>query len=509
MTEAALKNREPVMRPPAGGPTGFSLIWPLLIIVGAACLACTNDSFWIDECISTEFAKHRTLAETWTAMRTFPEVQLPLYMLYLWICAHLFGTEEWVLRAVNLPWFITGATVFVAYISRAVGSAVIPALLIAWSAFVWYYLNEARVYSAQLGFALALIGSAAGILQSIVMNRLNRVCWRLFLISLFLLCGTSVLGAVWGFFFFGGFLLMLGSSDRLRLLRLAPGSAAACGVGLAALAGYYAWTMTLSSKPAPGATTPQTMVFVFYELLGAAGLGPGRFDLRAVGPSAVKPFVAPLLLFAGVVMIIFWRGLREMAGRFGRRKLVIGILSVAVPLLLLCFLGVSTSFRVLGRHATPVLPFVLLILGFGIVSLSRRRGGGGKLIVGTFLLLSLGSSLAIRFARRHEKDDYRSAAAIARVAVANDYRVWWNAAPSGAAYYNLSEDSGEEQGQAGMKILVNPTRPQIEALPPPDLIITSKKDAYDNSGAVETYAMGRNYRADAGVSAFIIWTRAR
>jgi len=198
---------------------------------------------------------------------------------------------------------------------------ILALLFTLYHAFTWFYLNEAKVYSGQLGFALALTGAGAALLVTLNAGKPSRGWWRLFLLSLWLLCGTSVLAMFFSFFFLLAYIAIVPAPDRRSLLRLAPGSLAACLAGLLVWAGYYAWTMTFAGPPtAVGTTTPQTIVFIFYELLGFAGWGPGRNDLRANGVSALKSFLLPLMIFGTLVGTTTWLGLKEACARFGRRR---------------------------------------------------------------------------------------------------------------------------------------------------------------------------------------------
>jgi len=487
---------------------GAGWIWPLALLGGAALLAVTGRTFWIDECVSAQFASEPTLAGCWTAMRRFPEIQLPFYMLYLWSYIKGFGSGEWVLRMAGLPWLVGGALLFVVSVGRAIGSRMLVALLVAWSPFAWFYLNEARVYSIQLGLALAVVGAGVAVLQSVATQRPSRAWARALLLSLWLLCGTSVLGAMWGFFFFFGFLLAVPRAQWTSLLRLIPGSVTACVLGLAALAGYYAWTMTLHAKPTPGVTSVQTVAFVWYEILGAAGLGPGRNHLREAGVGALKPFLAPLLLFAVLVAVVLGQGVKELATRYGRRCLVPVLVGGFTPFALLLVLGVMTQLRVLGRHATPLLALLLMVLAFGLVRLARGRGWSGRGLAGSFLLLCLASCLSIRFAARHEKDDYRSAAAVAKSAVTTGQSVWWSADESSAAYYGVALEK-TFAGAGPTQLVVNRSDDELRGLKEPGVIILSKPDIYDNTGALARYVQGRGYRVAGQLPAFVIWTKDR
>jgi MFS family permease len=374
----------------------------------------------------------------------------------------------------------------------------VPALLISASAFAWYYLNEARVYSLQLGLALALAGSSTVMVSSALAGAPGRNWWRCFLTSLFLLCGTSPLGAVWGVFFFAAVLFLIPRRRWRELWRLAPVAGGVCVAGLAGLAAYYAWTLTLPARPTAGTTNAQTVLFVFYELLGLSGWGPGRNDLRSAGVGALKPFVVFLAPFAMLAGVVGWNGFRELCSRFTLRRVLWVMALAGAPLLLICALGVATHFRVLGRHAMPLLPLLLLGLAFGIVRLMRLKHG--RWMAGLFLVGCLGSSLLIRFAPRHEKDDYRSAAARAQSAAESGQQVWWNAEKFGASYYHIAD-------QPRIALVINATKESLQTQPEPDLIVASRPESYDNTGAVAVYVKERDYRLVETRPPFVFWAR--
>jgi hypothetical protein len=489
-------------------PSSFrsSNTWLALLIAGMAALAVTNRSFWIDEYFVAELIKETTLGRLWERIKHYPEVQMPLYMSYIWAQTRVFGTSEWLMRAAGIPWFVAGAIVFLIGMRRVIGTALVPALVVSSSAFAWYYLNEARVYSLQMGMALALAGSGAALIQSLSANQPVRGWMSVFLASLWLLCATSVLGAMWGFFLFAGFAFIVPRSHWWPLLRMAPFGLTVCALGLAALAGYYAWTTTLQPKPTPGETTVQTALFACYEIIGASGLGPGRIDLRANGIGALKPFAIPLTLFLATGALVLWQGLREFHKRCGWRRTGLFLGMMALPFIVLCTLGVFTHMRVLGRHATPLLPLVLVLFAFGIVRLTRSNGAPGRIIASLFLFLSLVSCLSVRFASRHEKDDYRSAAHVAKVAVAEGKKVWWNANDMGADYYQVPVQ--KDFFQPGLiKLILNRSEDDLRSLPEPDIVIASKPDLFDRQGGLDAYLRRRGFRPTAHLPAFTIWSR--
>jgi hypothetical protein len=321
-----------------------------------------------------------------------------------------------------------------------------------------------------------------------------------------LFCGTSILAAAWGAFFLVAFLACIPRATWFQWFRATRWTTAVCAVALAALAAYYAWTLTLHTKPTTvGTTTMQTMVFVFYELLGAAGLGPGRNDLRATGASVLKPFAAPILLYAAVVGWVIWCGAKEIARRFEIKRVLLVAALALIPFLALCAIGISTRFRVLGRHATPLLPLLWVVLAFGISRIVPAKARTALIVAGIFCSLSLASSLSIRFAARHEKDNYRDAAAFARRAALAGGTIWWNADRLGADYYNLSQNDPTLGGR--VNLVIETSAEDLNKLPEPGTVVTSKPDIYDPDGAVAEYLAVRQYDIAARFAGFVIWKK--
>lgn len=124
-------------------------VFALAVAVG--CLAISNRSFWIDETLSALKALMPTLGDWWRGMvqEKASDLQMPLYMVYLWGWEKLFGSGEWALRAANLPWFGAGVGWFVLAFPRG-GQRGLALLVALCSAMAWYYLDEARPYTMQL-----------------------------------------------------------------------------------------------------------------------------------------------------------------------------------------------------------------------------------------------------------------------------------------------------------------------------------------------------------------------
>ena len=177
-------------------------------------------------------------------------------------------------------------------------------------------------------------------------------------------------------------------------------------------------------------------------------------------------------------------------------------LATGLPAAFIVAAGVALHFRVLGRHFTPLLPVVFLILAAGILA-AWRRGPAGKLLVAVFFGLYLASALSLRLSARHEKDDYRAAANLAKAALATGKTVWWNATKHGAAYYHVPQADAAHP-QAGVWVLLNPL-PETLPATRPDLIIASREDVFDAYGAMARFLAQAHYHVATNLMAFTVW----
>ena len=260
----------------------------------------------------------------------------------------------------------------------------------------------------------------------------------------------------------------------------------AAGGLLVVFAGYYLWTLSLGARASASATTTLGSVcFVGYELLGFGGLGPGRLELRTAGLAALRPYLAWLGLYGVAIAILMGAAvLQEIKGR-NRRHLVLALCCVLPPAFILA-VGCVAHFRVLGRHFAPIVPVFLLLSASGLAWLWSRRGAWARVVALAFCGLSLLSCLSLRFSPRHEKDNYRAAAALARTALSKGQSVWWNAAEVGARYYHVPLTT--DPGRRGAALLVlNPARGTLSHLPLPQVIIASKPDLYDGQSALAEF----------------------
>jgi hypothetical protein len=482
------------------------------IFMAGAILACllavTARSLWIDEIETARIARQPSLADACRQVNEIhgSEMQMPLYVLWIWACAKFAGAGELALRAVNALWFIPGVLAFtLALPGRAARTAVF--LLAAGSPFLWYYLNEARPYSMQAGASLLVFAVILHWWKN--PDAPVKTEWRFALVfaaALVLLGGSSMLCLI-----LAGTPLLAAAVllPPKRLWELArafwPVWLAVLGIWL--LTGiYYLWTLQTGARGASIAGTDwKNILFIGYELCGFDGLGPGRLEIRDGGLRVFQSHAAGLFLFAATVFILAAMGARDLRRRLGGRKFLGLTLAALLPAGMILAAGALLHFRVLGRHLAALSPVVFLILAAGVLA-AWRRGKAGKIIVAVFFAGYLASSLSLRFAARHEKDDYRGAAVIANTALADGRTVWWNALPDGAVYYRLplAEAGADDRGA---RALVNPARETLAAMERPDVVIASRQDVFDASGALAEFLAREHYRQRAGLTAFTVWER--
>jgi len=322
---------------------------------------------------------------------------------------------------------------------------------------------------------------------------------------LVLLCGTTLLGAIWSG---GALLLMLLWLPRRRLWELwraGQGRVAATGCILLGVGAYYFWTLRIGARATAFATTDwRSMGYIVYEQLGFGGLGPGRTDLRVGGVSLLRPYAPALLAYAALVGALAVRGVGELARRLSVRGLAALATAFAAPTILLLSVGMSSHWRVLGRHCIVLMPAWVTLLGFGLSGFWRGRSWIGKAAGAAFLVMALWSCASIRFAARHQRDDYRDAAQVVRAALARGGVAWWNAVSGGARYYQVPLATGApEPGKAAL--LVNVPAAWLSGMEKPDVVAVSKPELFDVQGGVATYLAEHHYRPVERFAAFTIW----
>jgi len=269
-----------------------------------------------------------------------------------------------------------------------------------------------------------------------------------------------------------------------------------------AIAVYYFWTLRLGARAsAVDRTGFATVGFVFYELLGILGLGPSRFALRQTGVQALTAYIPAVSIGVLVALSLCVVGAAELRKRATRRDFIFFGIAVGLPFALVIGGAELTHVRILGRHCMPLLPFVLALQAIGLRHLLFGKSVWFRVAAVTAAVVMLISALEIRIAPRHRRDDYRTAAAETRRAIANGKKVWWVADETAGTYYNVPLNSNYLLDVGTL------TRIDLEKLEQPDLIVFSKPDIYDPAGNVEVYLLRHDFRAKHVLPAFQIFER--
>jgi hypothetical protein len=474
---------------------GAIAFWALL--VGA--LAVTNQSLWIDEGSAALKAMEPSLGGWWDNLRSEGNSNLQLIgeLFYLWGWEKIFGASEISLRASNIPFFVGGVVALAWGLAPRRPRQTAIVLLALTNAFLWYYLSEARPYIVLFGFA-AITAACLFRLVREPEESLQSALWvRLFCAGVIGLCLTSLIAVPSALGAIAALLYWSGPRATSRCALRFKASSALLITALAGLGLYYLWTLQLGARAsAVGRTGWMNLVFIFYELLGSIGLGPGRLALRENGTSGMVPYLPLMMVGALALLVLLVAAFIALKKKIDRRHVLFFAIAVGVPFVLVFVAGVLGHMRLVGRHLTPLLPFLLGILATGLAMLFSDPAPWKKWlgigVLGIFLL----SALEIRLAPRFRRDDYRSAAAIARAAVDSGQQVWWLADISTGRYYHVPFDSPQ--------LTVGSDLPGPKA--PPDLVIFSKPDIYDSSFFVSSYLDRKGFKVTKVLPAFVILT---
>jgi len=253
-----------------------------------------------------------------------------------------------------------------------------------------------------------------------------------------------------------------------------------------------------------------------YELLGVAGLGPGRGELRA-SPAALLAFLAPVLAYTFLLVSFICAGTALALYRHNHanrwKGAVVFWFTPAALAATAILAGIVGDFRLVGRHLTPILPFVLILFSLAADTLWHTRlRMVGRAIAILAILAMLGSALAYRTGARHAKDDYRSAASLAHETLAEGGTVWWAADPAGARYYDLdlgvlsATAHGPTMSANRAHLAWNVPESVVAMLPGVDMVILTKPDVYDEQGILRKLLAGHSYTLHAAKQSFRIYT---
>ncbi|HXR04855.1 MAG TPA: hypothetical protein VN836_09125 [Verrucomicrobiae bacterium] len=507
MNNPAASNRmteTPNQTEPSEGGLNWEIFFPVVLALVVGAMAITSQSFWMDECSTAILAVQPTFA-AWRhslMLDAGANNQMPIYMFHVWVWQKLFDNSELALRASNLSWLALG---FLAIPRRQA----LFLFTLATSSFLWYYLNEFRPYVALISSALLMLGAVWHLVEMPEKpeNKTQELIWvGCFCLGMVLLSGVSLIGVIWTAAGVGAATAVLGRERGRQLLwRHLPifmGTAAP----MLLLAIYYVVSLENGHRAVSGSTGLGNAVFIMYELTGFTGLGPGRLEIRAGGAAAFLPFIAPLLVYATVLACILFAGGKYILQNFPRRVWLGVTAAFGAAAVFLLLVGVVTDFRVLGRHFSPLLLGVLLVIYSGLRDW-EQRGGWRRLMVALFLLLSLTSALSARFGERHAKDDNRAAATVARTAFAGKKNVWWCTDGGSGYWYGLPLVPAKTNTVAPGRIwwVADPPPEWLTNAAPPDLLILCKPELFDRSGETRAFLERNHYHLTQKFQAFTLW----
>jgi hypothetical protein len=491
-------------------------------------LAISGESLWIDEFWTAYFAEVGSLRE-WVELVLIPKgSQTPIHFFQYFVWGRLFESTELMLRMANLPLFVLGQVcLFWALRTYDRTFSTFVLLVGALHPLIWQYANEARPY--------ILMYAGAQMVLAYLLHLRARVQWRLdpspmfaamFVVGGILLFGASLLGAFW-VFAAGVYAIQL-HQRHLGWRYLALGAHAVLLsiflVVVSLLCVYYISSLLQGAGGSRVSTsTPATMAFAAYELVGLSGIGPGRHELRDLGPAALRPYVPALLLASVIIGVTLLCGAREAHKRLGALEMTIVVSLALLPIFIVLLSGFVMGWRVVGRHLFATIPVINLLFAAGMVWLWDAQAGRrwlGRLVAVACLATLAASALSMRFAPQHAKDDYRLAASIAVDALGRGERVWWAADYLGAHYYRLpgsfdyrGELTGEHSppfctDQPGIQATSNLPAECLQTLSPPDTVIFARPETFDLSGDMRRYLQAAGFVKVQDMPAIAIWRPA-
>ena len=430
------------------------------------------------------------------------DLQMPFYMFYLWGWAKVFGTSELALRAANIPWFVAAILALCWGLARDRQLRICVLVIALTNAFLWYYISEARPYTVLFAFSAMTFAALFRLRRSANLSPEFQSIFGWFCFGMVGTCATNLIAVPWAIAALCAFIWWSGWRFSFEKALRSPWVFGLTAITLTGLAFYYLWTLRAGARASDVARTDLTnLAFAFYELVGLSGIGPGRLALREQGVRALSDY-APYLLAGGMAIFAFSAAaLIELRNKVTRRDLTFFGICTIFPLTLLILMAEVAHMRLLGRHFVPLLPFLLVFLGVGFRRLLfapsiwlRASACFGALILAV-------SALEIRFATRHQRDDYRGAATIARQAIADGQKVWWAADITAAAYYAVPLNSPL------LTVGINLNDPSFKLLSAPDVVCLSKPDIYDPDAKIRRYLREHYLKVTRELLAFQIFER--
>ena len=383
-TRAASEPFAPVT-PPARARTRLASTDLLLIGITAAACAIRlfrlgHQSYWLDEAYTVMIVK----SSFGHMLRTIPRTEKtpPLYYLFAWVWARVFGTGAFALRSVSA---IAGKlTVPVAALTaRRLFNAraeIFTAILVAVNPFLVYYSQEARSYSLLVLFSACALWAFVEAWKT-GSNR-SLVAWAIFA-TLALLTH-----------YFAAFLLIPESIAliwRLRDRRAVLSSAAWVAVGITLLPLIFAQRNEGGFSFISAVPLHTRVVGIPHDFV----VGSGTFPIH------VLPGLAAAIVALGMLACVVLPNLR----RHGVMLVFLAGMGVAVPTVL----ALGGLDYMLSRNELPILIPILIACGAGLAGLRP------EIVALALLAISVGLALMVNgyyaYDKALQRDDWRSVAA--------------------------------------------------------------------------------------------------
>jgi hypothetical protein len=506
------------------GRSGAILILSFFCSILVAVGAISSSSLWPDEFGTWFFTRADSVADWWEKFGAWrdADTQLVLYHFLMYGWTKVVGTGAAAMRASNFIMFAMANFALVwPFRSRPiVAFAVI--LTSCLSATLWYYLNEIRPYIMLYTGACLMVGGTIEMMAS--QQKARPLGMTVFCLGAVVSSGASVLGVAWAasaalFVLIYWLAVRKNSlSDILSGNYLTLAIAALC---IAALLAHDVRMFALGARPTLlYETDVLTVLFSFYANVGLLGVGPGMLDMRASGVATILPYI-PIVAFSATMFgFVAIGGFLKVRSMLGNRTMGLLIGCAVLPVLFTLVLGFILHWRVLPRHLIPLVSLFSLLYAFGLEWWWRRRVVGRAIALISVAIMSY-SSLSVRYAPRHAKDDYKHAAELAEIELARNGRVWWIADLRGALYYGIPYASDEFQSPKARHIpgvaaapdpgwwqvdVAEKTFSILSAQEPPTLVLLSKSQ-YDPQNVVNKYLSVNKYQLVESFPAFTAWKR--
>lgn len=490
----------------------------LLFLIAALALVPlmpSGDSIWVDEAQTWRYARHASIAAVWEEFRDdrYSEAQMPLGMAAAWAWARILGTSEWALRAPNMVYAV-GAIFCFYLIGRKELIPLMP-LFLAVQPFLWFYVNEARPYALQMfGGSLLLLCLYETYRGNLSSPRLATL-WAL---GAFISSASSMLGAI------PTLAVSIAMASELLRRRIWPskGQLAAICTGvvlLLALGAYYIKTLLQGAGGAKIWNVGlQNAAFSAIEFLGFAGLLPARHEIRLIartGFSRPDELLSlwPFAISASVLFVLlcaigfYWVVNFKQTPRWVLACWFVAIASAG----LLLTASLAVGFPFWGRHLAVAFPVFTGATCWAVWRPWRGTSFLFRFASAALVITLLSSSLMLRLSDLHARDDYKSAATLAKNALDDGGIIFWAANSQAAEYYGLKLSgelpiNGHSAFGPHIYTVSNISTEMLNKIPEAGTVIMSKPDLYDVHGALNELVVRKGYELSEQFVSFRIFS---